>query len=491
MDAPTLKISKKETLSAADLSTYTLIYHFLKWEAEIPDQIFLSQPLNRKYTEYTWKEVGVECRKILVGLQAMGYKPGDKIAILSSNCAQWIISDLAIMLGGFVSVPLYANVNAETMSAILKHSESKCLFVGKLAEKDWNQLKNFIPGNIDAISMNGYERSTLTSFDQFKGDPEKAKIQFVEPDDVLTIIYTSGTTGMPKGVVHTNNSILQAIQAAEKVVYLDKPKNRFISYLPLSHAAERGLIEGGCIYSGGTIGFVETQESFIEDVKHAAPTHFFGVPRIWEKIQSNILVKLPQKRLNLLLSIPIVSALIKKKIKKSLGLDNAIIILSGAAPISKEMLLWYQKLGITIQEAYGMTENFNVLSINPAGKVRPGTVGCYYKNIEVKIDPESKEILQKCEWQRKEYYKEPDLTKETIENGWLHTGDQGFEDDEGYLTIIGRVKDIFKTSKGEYITPGPIEAHFMDLQLIDQACVLGTMYSQPFSIVSCVKSGSL
>ena len=461
----------------------TLLFYFLKWEREQPNEPFLKQPLGESYTIYSWADVGRLSRQITASLQQKGFQKGDRIAIYSANCAQWIICDIALLMGGYISVPLYANVSGESLQAILTHSESRFMFIGKLKPDDWEQVKNYIPAGVSTTTMDGYDKTGISPWQQFL-DPTA---NFVEhkpsPEDRVTFIYTSGTTGMPKGVIHTNKSLVSAIKVAAPMAILDQPGNRFVSYLPLSHAAERGLVEGGSIYSGGTIGFVENLESFVKNIQGIRPTHFFGVPRIWEKIQSNILDRLPQKKLNILLKIPIVSGFIKHKIKKSLGLDKAKIILSGAAPITPEIILWYKSIGITIREAYGMSENFNVLSMNPPENIRPGTVGILYPNQEVKIIPETQEIIQKCDWLMEGYYKEKDLTEKTIRDGWLYTGDMGEFDADGYLTIIGRVKDIFKTSKGEYITPAPIEQKFNNLIEIDQACVIGSKYPQPFVLI--------
>ena len=461
----------------------TILEYFLKWEAEMPNGVFLKQPYGNTYKEYTWKKVGEEARKVLGALQKRGYQPGDKIALLSSNCAYWMICDIAILMGGFISIPMYADVNAKTMRQILEHSESKFLFVGKLKDSDWHQFKDAIPKNIETACLYGYNKEGVESWEDFISETGDAEPHPTGPEEVITYIYTSGTTGNPKGVVHTNNSILNAIETAAEAVKLKQRGNRFVSYLPLCHAAERGLIEGGGIYSGGTISFVETLESFAQNVQDHAPTHFFGVPRIWEKIQGKILEKLPQKRLNLLLSIPIISTLIKNKIKKSIGLHKADVVLSGAAPLSAELIYWYQTIGVNIREAYGMTENFNVLAMNPEDDIRPGTVGKIFDNQEVKIDPDTQEIIQKCSWSMLEYYKEPEITAETLTDGWLHTGDMGKISDDGFLTVTGRVKDIFKTSKGKYISPGVIEVHFTNVDSIEQCCVMGSRYAQPFALV--------
>lgn len=463
----------------------TILDFFLQHEAETPESIFLKQPTKTGWDQYTWRQVGKESRKILASMQKLGLRKGDRVAILSQNCAAWVMCDIAIIMGGFISVPLYANVNATTMQDILNHSEARLLFAGKLHPQDWENQRAAIPSGIIVVGIQGYEKESVTSWDHFlAGDAENviAPIPLPVPEDVFTIIYTSGTTGTPKGVVHTHGSVINALNVACKEVLLDQKGNRFFSYLPLSHAAERGLVEFGAIYSGGSISFAASQERFAFNIREAKPTHFFGVPRIWEKFQDKILQSLPQKKLNMLLAIPIASFLIKSKIKQSLGLDKADVLLTGAAPMSPELMVWFQKIGLPIREAYGMSENFNVCAMNPKNQIRIGSVGKLFDNQEVVIDPETQEIKQRCGWVMKGYYKDPEQTAITLRDGFLHTGDMGELSSDGFLKLTGRVKDIFKTTKGVYISPGKIELQFLSLPAIDQACVLGMKYPQPFVV---------
>jgi len=464
--------------------------YFLKWEARIPDAIFLRQPTGSDWTDYTWKQVGMEARRITRALQAEGLEPGDRVALLSANCARWIICDLALLMGGFISVPLYANVSPTAMEGILEDSGARFLFIGKLRAADWAQLRSSIPAGIATATLKGYAKEGFRTWHGLtESGTGAAAIVPARGDAIPTIIYTSGTTGRPKGVVQTNHSIIRAVQVAAAAVRLNRPGNRFISYLPLSHAAERGLIEAGGIYCGGTIGFVESLETFADNVRELAPTHFFGVPRIWEKFRDKILEQIPPARLDLLLRIPLLRSLVTRRIKKSMGLYRADVILSGAAPIAPDLIRWFARLDILIREAYGMSENFNVLAMNPADDIRVGTVGTLFPEQEVYIDPDTQEIRQKCDWLMQGYYQRPDLTEAAIVDGFLQTGDMGQLSPDGYLTIIGRVKDIFKTAKGEYITPAPLEAQFLELDLVDQACVMGVGYPQAFILVVLSESG--
>lgn len=464
-------------------SRHSIPDYFLKWENETPDAPFLRQPTGNTWQEYTWKEAGTAARKVVARLQEMGLAPGSRIGIWSANHAEWIICDLAIMLGGYISVPIYANINAETLKNILLHAECSLLFIGKLLPKDWDTVHPYIPETIKTVTMRGFEKENITRWEDFVSTDAPAKVINTDPDDIQTIIYTSGTTGMPKGVIHSYSTIINAIDNARDIVRLMQPGNRFLSYLPLSHAAERGLVEFGAIYCGGTISFVESLDTFATNIQQVKPTHFFGVPRVWEKFQSRILEKMPQSRLDILLAIPVVSGIIRRKIQATLGLDKAIVIFTGAAPVPVDLLRWFGRLGIHLQEAYGLSEDFNLCAMNPKEDIRVGTVGKIMENQEVKIDPETSEVLQKCNWLMKGYYKEPELTAKALQDGYLYTGDIGEIVADKYLKITGRLKDIFKTAKGEYIAPFNTEMHFLSLKEVDQACLMGSHYPQPFIVL--------
>jgi long-subunit acyl-CoA synthetase (AMP-forming) len=268
-----------------------------------------------------------------------------------------------------------------------------------------------------------------------------------------------------------------------KYMDMEGKENRFFSYLPLCHIAERAFVEGGSFTTGAVVYFAESLETFAQNLRDAQPTHFLAVPRIWTKFQMGILSKVPQKKLDRLLKIPILSTMVKNKIRKGLGLNKVRVAITAAAPMPAALLDWYKKLGLNIREAYGMTENGGACTVMPADKIKIGTVGKPYDYVQVKIDPQSKEILMKSDLLMTGYYREPYMTAEVLQNGWLHTGDMGEFDEEGYLKLTGRVKDLFKTAKGEYVVPGPIEWKFAINQDIEQICVVGTGLPQPIALI--------
>ena len=258
---------------------------------------------------------------------------------------------------------------------------------------------------------------------------------------------------------------------------------KFFSYLPLSHIAERIGIEIGGIYRGASITFAESLETFAQNLEATQPQLFFAVPRIWAKFKEKILENLPQKKLNTLLSIPIINGIIKKKIKKKLGLSEAILMISGAAPLAVSIMKWYEKIGITILQGYGMTEDCILSHFNLPKENKIGTVGRAVNGVTAKLTPEGEIcILNNC--LMKGYYKNSEDTAKVFdEDGYLKTGDIGEYDHEGFLTITGRVKDQFKTDKGKYISPAPIELELSKNPNIEQICIVGMGIPQPILLV--------
>ncbi|MBK8289686.1 MAG: AMP-binding protein [Flammeovirgaceae bacterium] len=465
----------------------TPLSKFLKWEKEIPDQLFLRQPFDGQWKTWTYREAGNEIRRIANGLLAQNFPKGSNVALISKNCAHWVMADLAIMMAGHISVPMYATLTADSIRQILEHSESKLVIVGKL--DDYKKQKPGIPSNVIRLGMSSYDTVEDNTWEQWidKYDPIKEPHVW-KGDELLTIMYTSGTTGNPKGVMHSSSAFDKTVTQGVKELGIQMHPSLF-SYLPMSHIAERMGIEMMGIYQGGMFSFSESLESFPKNLSDTQPTHFFAVPRIWSKFQEKILEKLPQKKLNTLLSIPLVNILIRNKIKKGLGLSRAKQIFSGAAPISVDTLQWYQKLGVTILQAYGMTEDCIYAHFNRNDANRHGTVGKPFHGLQTKI-AESGEIRVKCPGLTLGYYKEPELTKELFdEEGYLKTGDQGEISNDGYLKITGRVKDQFKTDKGKYISPTPIELKLLSNPDIEQVCVVGMGIPQPIALAVLSASG--
>lgn len=457
------------------------IEQFLKWEKEIPQQLFFRQPIQGQWKTWTYQQAGDEIRRIASGLLSLNLPKNSNVALLSKNCAHWVMADLAIMMAGYVSVPIYPTLTAHSIQQILEHSEARAVIIGKL--DNFESQKSGIPENVIRIGVSLYSIQATQQWENWasKFSPTEYTHTWAA-NDLLTIMYTSGTTGKPKGVMHSVNAFYATLTDACAELGIQQHPVLF-SYLPMSHIAERMGIELMGIYKGGTFSFAETLESFPKNLADTQPTHFFAVPRIWGKFQEKILEKLPQKKLDRLLSIPIVSTLIRNKIKKNLGLSRAQQIFSGAAPISVDLQKWFDKLGVRILQAYGMTEDCVYAHFNRNESNRHGTVGKPLKGLQVKI-AEGDEIRVKCPGLTMGYYKDPEQTKTIFdEAGYFKTGDQGKISADGYLTITGRVKDLFKTDKGKYIAPTPIELKFLHSTDIEQVCVVGMGVPQPMALV--------
>jgi long-chain acyl-CoA synthetase len=430
----------------------TIVDSFLKHVTERPNDRFMTQPMGKgqECRYWTYAETVREAKQIAHYLQS-NFAKGDKIAICSKNCSWWILADLAIMMSGMVSVPVYPTLTHETVAYILEHSESKALFIGKLDEHPWSEMKAGVPENLTTISFPLWPQNYKTK-EMWDGLLQRYEpIETIvprDPDELATIIYTSGSTGTPKGVMHNFHALLVTTEGITKRITAG-PKDRYVSYLPLAHGMERWLGECVALYAGVQLFFAESIDTFVQDLLRARPTLFLSVPRLWTKFQAGVYKKLPPHKLNTLLKIPILSFFIRKKVLKGLGLDQVRVAGSGSAPIPAELITWYRSLGLELLEGYGMTENFNYSHLSLPGKCRPGYVGHAYDDVQVRI-AEDGEIQVKSPGQMVGYYKNQEATKEAFtDDGWLRTGDRGEIDEDGRLKITGRTKELFKTSKGK------------------------------------------
>ena len=470
------------TITESDLPLQRL-YH---WEKARGSETYLTQPLGGgQVRDYTWAQAMAEARRMAAHLRSLNFPAGSNIALVSKNCAHWLMADYAIWMAGHVSVPLYPTLAAETVRQILEHSESKLLFIGKL--DDWNIMKAGVAKSLPCIALPLAPESVRAEharWDDIVGKTEPMADSPVRPgNELATIIYTSGTTGIPKGVMHSFETMAAAAKDGHSR-FASTAHERVLSYLPLSHVAERIGIEMLSVRVGYRIFFAESLDTFAADLRRARPTRFVSVPRLWVKFQQGVLSKMPAEKLNLMLKIPILSGMVKRKILAGLGLDQCSLALGGAAPMPPELLRWFKTLGLEICEAYGMTENFGLSHSNLQGKTRPGYVGQPYPNTQQRIDPKSGEVQCKSPNTMLGYYKDPEKTRESFTaDGWLRTGDKGEIASDGALKITGRVKDLFKTSKGKYVAPAPIEDKLVMHPKVEACCVAGANQGQPCALV--------
>jgi len=284
-------------------------------------------------------------------------------------------------------------------------------------------------------------------------------------------------------VMHCFAAFAWVIQTAIKRVPLNSTA-RMLSYLPLAHVVERALVEFGQLESGMHVYFAETVETFTADLHRARPTVFFSVPRLWVKFQQGVLAHIRPAKLDLLLKLPVVKGIVSRKILAALGLDQCIFAVGGAAPMPPELLRWYARLGLTIGEGYGMTENLAASHLAMPAQRAFGTVGQTYDGVQCRLDPSNAEIQVKSSGTMLGYYKQPELTQRAFtDDGWLHTGDMGVLDAAGNLKITGRVKDLFKTSKGKYVAPAPIEDKLVMHTAVEACCVTGANLGQPIGLM--------
>ena len=418
----------------------------------------------------TWEEVFHRCLRYALLLKKLGVRRGERVAIQGYNGVEWVLLDWACLISGVISVPLYSGTLADEMNQIFDEAEVKILFCGeKSAELSIRQL-------------------SFVEVEQGIQDLESpgSWVSMEDPDSIATIIYTSGTSGRPKGVVHSYRNISSAILTANEMATLG-PRDQMFSYLPLSHVAERMLIEVGCLYCGTSVFFLDRVERLNHYLPKIRPTVFLAVPRIWDLLRFRIEKELSQnkelqKKLRFLPRF-LKKTLIARALKKKLGLDRARACLSGAAKLSTETAQALDNLGIQIHEAYGLTETFCISAISQLGNPVMGSCGRIYEGVEVQIR-EDGEIWLKAPFHFTSYYKQPEQTAEAIEAGWFKTGDIGHLDEEGNLYVTDRKKNLFKSSGGKYVAPYVGESLLKGHPLIKEALVFGEDKAYCVALVS-------
>ncbi|WP_242112193.1 AMP-binding protein [Luteimonas aquatica] len=457
----------------------------LRLAREKAGQPWLFQPVEGKVLSHTWDEAAAQVGRMAAALRAQGWPPGSRIAISGFNTAHWLLADLAITMAGHVPVGLYPKQAQKITRYVLEHSQARALFLGPML--DGPQFLEAIPEGVLKIRM-PYPAAPPgdVEWEAFSGGFEPLRDYPLPAADALyVLIYTSGTTGNPKGVMLTADNLRFLRRAFNNVAPRLCENERLFSYLPLAHFLERLTVANGSLMWGAQVHFLESLDKLAQQLPQVAPTRFFAVPLVWMRLQAGILQKIPQKRLDLLLSLPLAGRLVRRRLRRAIGLDNALFCLSGAAPIPVSTLQWFRdKLGILIQEGCGPTESGAYCSLNLPHDYRFGSIGKPMADAGFKLSEEG-EILLKHPGVMPGYYLDPERTRESFtDDGWLRTGDKGRVDEDGFLYIVGRIKDIFKTLKGKYVAPAPIEGAMARNTGIDQLCLMGTQLSQPVMIIT-------
>jgi len=479
---------------------------------KITNKSVMFRKVNDKFEGITYQELKEETEKFAFGLAALGIKKDDKIAIISENRPEWVYSDMAILGLGAIDVPVYPSLTSESIEFILENSETKGVIVSNKFQlnkilKIRDKLKNLqfiiLMNEKDIIP----DKPALYTFKDVQGmgniynknhpNHFSESRKEVKENDVCTIIYTSGTTGEPKGVVLTHKNILSNVHAALESFPIYE-SDIFLSFLPLCHIFERmaGYYTG--FSAGSSICFAESIESVAQNMLEVKPTIMTTVPRLFERIYSKVIknvesqkplkqkifywaVDVGKKYSNakqkgkispfLTAQYKIADALVFKKLREKTGGSLRFFITGGAA-LSKDLGEFFEAAGIKIREGYGLTESSPVIAVNRVDDFKFGTVGKPLPGVEVKIASDG-EIFARGPNIMPGYYKNKKETDAVIKDGWLHTGDIGEFDSEGYLKITDRKKHLFKTSAGKYIAPTPIENLFLASKYIDQFMLIG------------------
>ncbi len=467
-----------------------LLEHVFDHEVALADRVYLTQPVGGgSVVDYTWARVLDESRRMAAHLRARGLAPGARVAMLSKNCAHFVMAELAIWMAGCTTVAIFPTETAATVRYVLEHSEASLLFVGKL--DDWPAQAPAVPEAMPCIALplappSARERldnwdAIIARTNPLPGRPVRA------PDELAMLMYTSGSTGEPKGVMVPFESISRAaegIRADTRARVGEDVPSRMLSYLPLAHSFERSWVQAASLVDGRTqVFFAESIDTFLQDLQRARPTLFISVPRLWLKFQQGVFAKLPPRRLERLLSVPLLGRVVARKVRAGLGLDQVVVAGSGSAPIPPELIAWYRRIGLPLYEGYAMTEDNSYSHSSNAASNAPGHVGVPLPGVEVRIADDG-EILIRSPGRLSGYYKRPDLDAQAFTaDGYFRTGDLGERRPDGLLRITGRKKELFKTAKGKYVAPAPIENLLNADPAIELSMVSGVGREAPFAIV--------
>ncbi|WP_280152240.1 long-chain fatty acid--CoA ligase [Piscinibacter sp. XHJ-5] len=481
------------------------------------DTVLMRQKDLGLWRSWTWKQTGDAVRELAHGLMALGFQPHDCASVLANTVVEWVLADLAVLSCGGVSNGIYPTDAATQVHYLCEDSRTTVLFVEDEEQLDKAlEVRDGLPllRRIVVFDMEGLRElrdpqvMSLEALRQLGREHQarhagelQARVQACRPDDLAILVYTSGTTGKPKGAMHSHRGIVHTVRGYNAIVSQDEHDER-MCFLPLCHIAERIGGEYFAVYTGSKLNFVENPETVPENVREIAPTVFTAVPRVWEKFYSAVTIALRDaSRLQqavyrwaigvgtriaeltlagqpvgplLKLQFRLARFLALDNVRKLIGIHRARFLLTGAAPISPDLVKWYLALGVPMLEVWGMTETCGASTFTPPARIKPGMIGIAAPHNDVRIDPATGEILVRGTNVFMGYLNLPQKTAETITpEGWLHTGDVGLVDNDGYFKITDRMKDIIITAGGKNVTPSELENDLKFSPYITDAVVIG------------------
>jgi long-chain acyl-CoA synthetase len=463
----------------------------------------------------SWREYGLQARRVGLGLVSLGLEPGDVVSIIADNGPEWLYTDLGVMSVGGIPNGIYTTDSARQVEYIVNDSGTRFFFaeneeqLDKILEvrtKCPELVKIFV---YDPEGLHAFRDEQVMPFaellelgaryDREHPDAFDRMVEIAKPDDLAILVYTSGTTGPPKGAMLSHRNILFQLDYADFITTLGEGDQQ-LSFLPLCHIAERTFTVFNPLHTGATVNFAESIDTVPDNIREVAPALFFAVPRIWEKFYSGVALRMrdatwlgrfayeraigiglrvAQARLAgrrpslpLRLAFRVADFLVLDNVKRSLGLHRARGAATGAAPIAPDLIRWYLALGINMIEVYGQTENTGLATAMPPDRIKLGTVGVARPDTAVRLSPQG-EVLLKGPHVFLGYYRKPEKTAETVVDGWLHTGDVGTIDEDGFVRITDRMKDIIITAGGKNVTPSEIENQLKFSPFISDAVVIG------------------
>ena len=483
--------------------------------AERGDKVAMREKRLGIWRSISWREYGGRARQVGLGLVALGLRPRDVVSIIADNCPEWLYTDLGTLSVGGVTSGIYTTDSARQVEYLVNDSGTRFFFAENEEQLDkilevrarCPQLVKIIVYDMEGLhGFSDPQVMPLTAllelgarYDREHPGPFDRMVEIARPEDLAILVYTSGTTGPPKGAMLSHRNILFQLDYADFITEL-REGDQQLSFLPLCHIAERSVTVFNPLRTGATVNFAESIDTVPENIREVAPALFFAVPRIWEKFYSAVVLRMreatPLGKLAYRWAIGVGMRVAERRIagrpagpwlrllhraahflvldnlRRSMGLHRVRGAATGAAPIAPELIKWYMALGIDMREVYGQTENCGLATAVPPDRVKLGTVGVARPGTEVRISPEG-EILLKGPHVFMGYLNQPEKTAETVVDGWLHTGDVGHMDDDGFVTITDRMKDVIITAGGKNITPSEIENLLKFSPYVSDAVVIG------------------